>query len=46
VKWADIRDMFKKSSRIVCASSVAVSPDPDDLEPAGGWNIQIQYSSD
>jgi hypothetical protein len=46
VKWADIRDMFKKSSRRVCASIVAVSPDPDDLKTGGGWNNQIQYSSD
>jgi hypothetical protein len=46
VKWADIRDMFKKSSRRVCASTVVVSPDPDDHEPADGWNIWILYFSD
>jgi len=46
VKWADIRDMFKKSSKRVCGSTAVVSPDPDDHKPADGWNIQIQYSSD
>jgi len=46
VKWTDIRDMFKKSSKRVCASTVVVSLDPDNHEPADGWNIQMQYSSD
>jgi hypothetical protein len=39
VKWADIKDMFKKSSKRVSASTAVVSPHPDDHEPADGWNI-------
>jgi hypothetical protein len=34
MKRADLRDMFKKASKSVCASTVVVSPDPLSPTPS------------
>jgi hypothetical protein len=63
MKQADLRDMFNKVTKNVCASTTVVSPDvlfpapstslivmtpedPNNPEPVGEGDIQVEYSSD
>jgi hypothetical protein len=42
MKWADIKDLFKKASKSICTSVIVVSPDPLSHIPSTSSALKLQ----
>jgi hypothetical protein len=42
MKWADLKDLFKKASKSVCTSAIVVSPDPLSHIPSTSSALKLQ----